>query len=129
VTASWGDHVVAIPCFNDTTQVRDVIRGAQRFFGTNRIVVVDDGSVPPLRPSDVCGAVLLRHEENRGLSAAVKTAVRYALATSAHGLIKMDADGQMDSEALPRFRAALNEGYELVLGTFDRRKPPHPCDS
>ncbi len=124
LTESSGDHVVAIPCFNDTAQLGDVIRGAQRYFRINRIVVVDDGSVPPLRRSEVCGAVLLRHEENRGLSAAVNTAVRYALYTGADGLIKMDADGQMDCEALPRFRTALNEGYEFVLGTFDPTQTP-----
>ena len=124
MAVSSGDHVVAIPCFNDTTKLGDVIRGAQQYFRIDRIVVVDDGSVPPLQDSDVCGAVLLRHEENRGLSAAVNTAVRFALTMGADGLIKVDADGQMDSDALPRFRAALNAGYEVVLGTFDPKQTP-----
>jgi hypothetical protein len=30
----------------------------------------------------------------------------------------------MDTEALPRFRAALDQGYELVLGTFDPALTP-----
>jgi glycosyltransferase involved in cell wall biosynthesis len=122
--ASRGDHLVAIPCFNDRTHLGDVISGARRYFAVERIVVVDDGSVPPLRPDEVCGAVLLHHERNRGLSAAVCTAARYALAIDADGLIKLDADGQMDTEALPRFRAALDEGHECVLGTFDPTQTP-----
>jgi glycosyltransferase involved in cell wall biosynthesis len=124
VTASRGDHLLAIPCFNHRTQLGDIITGARRYFAVERIIVVDDGSVPPLRREEVCGAVLLRHEHNCGLSAAVGTAARYALAINADGLIKLDADGQMDTEALPRFRAALDEGYQFVLGTFDPARTP-----
>jgi len=119
-----GDHLVAIPCFNHQKEVGEVVRGALRYVPADWIAVVDDGSVPPLQPADVCGALLLRHEQHRGLSAAIATAVRHALTIGADGLIKLDADGQMDTEALPCFRAALDEGYELVLGTFDPALTP-----
>jgi glycosyltransferase involved in cell wall biosynthesis len=90
--------------------VGEVVRGALQHVAADRIVVVDDGSVPPVQPADVCGALLLRHARNRGLSAAIATAAQHALTIGADGLIKLDADGQMDTEALPRFRAALDQG-------------------
>lgn len=119
-----GVPFVAIPCFQDQETVTKVVCGVLRFVDVGRVVVVDDGSDPPVRSADVGGVLVLRHDTNRGLSAAMATAVRYVLDAGASGLVKLDADGQMDTDALPRFLDALAQGYEVVLGTFDPARTP-----
>jgi hypothetical protein len=117
---------LAIPCCDDNATISDVVLAARGYFAPAEILVVDDGSSTPLTPGDVSGAVLLRHDRNAGLTRAVQTAARYALHHGFAGMIKVDADGQMDSAALPRFLSTLCAGTDVVLGTFDPARTPGP---
>src|SRR5262245_57209316 len=69
------------------------------------VIVVDDGA-----PDDVAEVlsgisdprlVVLRHPENRGLGAAMKTGFAKALELGADIVVKVDSDGQMDPALIP----------------------------
>lgn len=93
--------------------------------GFDTVIVVDDGSGESYRSrfdrvAERPGVTVLRHPENRGKGAALKTAFRHALmgtSPAGHRLVTVDADGQHrvdDVVALDR-QAAGGED-ELVLG-------------
>lgn len=87
-----------------------------------RIIVVDDGSGEEYQDifeeiSDV--AVILRHPENRGKGAAIKSALAYIEEKRTHRDVVgvMDADGQhLPEDMLKLLEAAEEQGRTLVLG-------------
>jgi glycosyltransferase involved in cell wall biosynthesis len=107
---------VVIPAFREEARIAEVVRAARRH--VELVVVVDDCS--PDRTSaeaTAAGALVLRHEINRGKGAGLKTAfAKLAELGYAHA-ITMDGDGQHDPEQLPAFLVALAEpDVALVLG-------------
>ena len=102
---------IIIPCFNeDAAVVREVVGRLSGY----TVVVVDDGSRERL---SVPGAVVLRHEVNRGQGAALQTGMDYARAHGAEAVVHFDADGQHDAEDIPRFLEKLASGYDVVFGS------------
>lgn len=114
--------LLVIPAFNEGPTLQAVVDSAAPF--ADEVLVVDDGSVPPvvLQP----GVRLVRHERNRGKGAALKTGIRFA---SNHGFSAvgfMDGDGQHDVNRLPSLWHAL-ERFPVVVGSrcgdWDKKMP------
>ncbi len=86
-------------------------------------VVVDDGSGPDFAPifdALPAGVTLLRHPENRGKGAALKTAFRYVLEScpDCGQAVTADADGQHRYEDILRVCATAESNPDaLVLGS------------
>ena len=107
---------VVVPAFREEARIAEVVQAARRHVDT--VVVVDDCSPDQTSARAAeAGAVVLRHEVNRGKGAGLKTAfAKLAELGFTHG-ITMDGDGQHDAEELPAFLAALREpGVSMVLG-------------
>lgn len=87
-----------------------------------RLLVVDDGSGEEFAPifeeiSDVC--VILRHPENRGKGAAIKSALTYIQENGEHRDVVgvMDADGQhLPEDMIKLLEAAGDSDRTMVLG-------------
>lgn len=109
---------LVIPAYNEQSRLLPVLRRSLRHFSPEKIIVVDDGSLRPLKLKNPI--TLLRHQVNLGKGAALKTGIEYALKQGADAVILMDADGQHDPAELPHFIEYLNLGYDLVFGS--RRK-------
>jgi glycosyltransferase involved in cell wall biosynthesis len=64
-------------------------------------------------------ATLLRHEDNRGIGAALKTGIA---ATEARWVTFMPADGQIEPDAIGTLREAARHGdVDVVLSVYDHR--------
>ena len=107
---------VVVPAFREEARISGVVQAARRH--VDIVVVVDDCSPDQTSARAAeAGAIVLRHEVNRGKGAGLKTAfAKLAELGFTHG-ITMDGDGQHDAEELPAFLAALREpGVSMVLG-------------
>jgi len=107
---------VVVPAFREEARIAEVVRAAKRHVET--VVVIDDCSPDQTSAqAAAAGAIVLRHDVNRGKGAGLKTAfAKLAELGFTHG-ITMDGDGQHDAEQLPAFLEALREpGVALVLG-------------
>ena len=82
-------------------------------------IVVDDGSTDgTAEVAQSAGAVLVRHPENRGLGAAVRTGLRAAVETGASAVAYLDADLEYFPEDIPRLVEPVLAGRaEYVLGS------------
>ena len=84
-----------------------------------RAFVVDDGSTD--RTAEVAsarGAVMIRHRENKGLGAAVRTGLRATVETGADAIAYLDADLEYYPEDIPRLVEPVLEGRaDYVLGS------------
>lgn len=102
---------VVLPCLNEHDSLSNVLADLKHEYPTAQIIVVDDGSVPPLRAVE--GIVMLRHPYNIGNGAAIKTGARHA---SGEYVVFMDSDGQHDPKDIRKLLAKLEAGFDLVVG-------------
>lgn len=106
-----------IPVYNHGDAVRQVLAGVRRhgLF----CVLVDDGSdaacaaaLDALAAADPDGVHLLRLASNQGKGGAVMAGLREAARLGHRQALQIDADGQHDTDDIPRF-LALAEQYPL----------------
>ena len=115
---------VVIPAYNEEHGVGEslpsLFRALQGGTPPAEVLVVDDGSLDDTARAserllaEHADARLLRHDENRGYGAALKTGI---LATEAELIAITDADGTYPSDRLPELCAKLvAEGHDMVVG-------------
>ncbi len=83
------------------------------------VYVVDDGSTDMSgEAARKAGATLLRHPDNRGKGAALKTGFARILAEDKwDAVVILDGDGQHDSSEIPRFvSCSQHANYDIVVG-------------
>jgi len=106
-----------IPAYNEEGKIGLVVRRVPREL-VETIIVVDDGSSDgTTAEAEAAGAVVLRHERNRGVGAGIRTGLEYG---KAHGLdvaVVMGGDDQDNPEEMTRLLAKINEGYDFVQGS------------
>jgi len=121
--------LVVIPLYNHAETVRQVVEKTLQLH--KQVLVVDDGS------SDAGATVLegldvriLRHAENRGKGAALKTALDEAQRLGFSHILTIDADGQHDPADIPLFIAEI-EKYPtaLLVGKRDFEQASIPGSS
>jgi len=108
--------VAIIPALNAERSIAKVVAESRRH--VEPVLVIDDGSSDATgEVAKAVGAVVLRHEVNRGKGAALKTGFAWALAQGAEGVVTLDADGQHLPAEIPKFIAARAEtDADLIIG-------------
>lgn len=110
-------HTVAlIPAYDAVSTLAPVIEEAR---SSLPVVVVDDGSVDGTGELAArLGATVLRHPQNRGKGAALRTGFAWAIENGLEGVVTLDADGQHLASEIPRFLEARREtGADLIIGS------------
>ncbi len=105
-----------IPAFNESGRIGPVVAEARRH--GLAVIVVDDGSSDNTASvAAAAGAEVIRHAENAGKGAALRTGFRRALEASYEGVVTLDADGQHDPEEIPKFIEAYERtGIPVLIG-------------
>ncbi len=111
---------VLVPTYQNPMTVRKVVEEARGYLPD--VVVVDDGSGPEGRRA--CeqlaedGLAIVHHRQtNGGKGAAVKTGFEVARAHGFTHVLQIDADGQHDLSAVPRFlERSRAEPRAMVIG-------------
>lgn len=121
--------LVFLPCLNEADTLASVICAIPRaFIGIScvDILVVDDGSTDASASvAQEAGAVVISHGSNRGVGAAFRTAVQYALSNGYDFLTNIDADGQFDPNEIALLIQPLLEGKaDFVSGSRFLEKTP-----
>jgi glycosyltransferase involved in cell wall biosynthesis len=104
-----GRFAVIVPVYNHEQRVADVVRGALNLGFP--VFVVDDGSTDASydRVKDMAGVTVIRHEQNMGKGAAIKSGFA-AAAGVADWAVTIDADGQHDTENARTLVKAIPDG-------------------
>jgi glycosyltransferase involved in cell wall biosynthesis len=105
---------VVIPAYNESRKIAATVASVP---GTvDHIFVVDDASTDGTQLQALAAAQrrsapdrveVLRHDQNRGVGAAIATGYRRALAVAADVAVVMAGDGQMDPRDLPALLAPI----------------------
>jgi glycosyltransferase involved in cell wall biosynthesis len=112
---------VIIPAYNAGTTIAELIEKTSRFVNREDIVVIDDGSRDrTLEIAGGTGAVVLRHEANKGKGEALKTGFRYAENKDYSAVVTLDADLQHDPDSIPDFARKADGFSGIIIGTRKR---------
>jgi glycosyltransferase involved in cell wall biosynthesis len=113
--------LVIIPAYNASSTIRKLIQGISEFIGKKDILVIDDGSDDGTGNSaEEAGAVVLKHERNKGKGEALKSGFDCALERNYDAVITVDADLQHNPESIPDFIRISGGSVGIVIGTRKR---------
>ena len=112
---------ILVPAFDAKDTIGPVVAGLRCELGDDvPIIVIDDGSSDGT--SDVAeraGATVVRHDENRGKGAAIRTGLVAARNAGCNVAVTVDADGQHPPDQAERLLSATADETAIVLGTRD----------
>jgi len=114
--SSRSRFALIIPLYNHEEKVADVVLGALKLGWP--VFVVDDGSTDSSyeRIKAIDGIAILRHRENEGKGAAIRTGFA-AAAQVADWAVTIDADGQHHPEDVTHLIRAIPEnGRPIIVG-------------
>ncbi|MEI6808999.1 MAG: glycosyltransferase family 2 protein [bacterium] len=113
---SSGRYCVIIPAYKEAKHICDVVQNVLKHVKT--IVVIDDGSPDSTADeAQKAGAIVLRHEVNKGKAMALNTGFDYACKNGFEALITMDGDGQHDPDDIAKFiEAYTRTGFPAQIG-------------
>ena len=116
-----------IAAFNEEAHVADVVKGTA--LHASPVVVVDDGSTDDTAArARNAGAIVIRHEQNRGKGCAIRTGLEYVLKQDCSHVLFLDADHQHDPAEIPRLVARAEQGHgDFVIGEREFRKDAMPA--
>ena len=110
--------LILIPAYNEAGRIGTVIQGVRRSGLTANVLVVDDGSADDTAAeARRSGAAVVSHPFNLGYGSALHTGYLFARRHGYRRLVQMDADGQHDAASLPALLEALDDGYDVVVGS------------
>lgn len=109
--------VVGIPAFNEEQSIARIVIEAQKF--ADAVIVCDDGSSDfTAKIAERLGAEVVRHPQNMGYGAAIKTLFQRALDFGADVLVTLDGDGQHDASEIPQVVKPITDGHaDVVIGS------------
>lgn len=110
--------VCVIPAYNEGKTIEVVVSKVRKH--VDLVFVVDDGSLDATsEASQRAGAVVLRHQVNKGKGAALKTGFGHALqGREVDFVVSMDGDGEHNPNEIPRVLDPLLKGEaDLVIGS------------
>jgi len=111
-----GKVIVALPAYNEEKYIARVILGCRGL--VDEVVVVDDGSDDATADiAEALGAIVVRHDGNRGYGAAIRTCFEAARERGAECMVILDSDGQHDPGDIPKMIELIGNGADIVIGS------------
>lgn len=108
--------IAAMPAYNEERSIAKMVLGCRKY--VDLVVVVDDGSIDATGEiAEALGAYVVRHPENKGYGAALKTCFDTAKKLNADQMVIIDSDGQHDPAEIPRLFKPLNGEIDIVIGS------------
>lgn len=107
--------LIIIPAYNVENQIKPLLYTIKQTSSID-VLVIDDGSQD--NTANIVkehGFMLIKHEENQGLAAAINTGLRFAMDNNYDCIITLDADGQHDPCLIGDFIERIEE-YDCVFG-------------
>jgi glycosyltransferase involved in cell wall biosynthesis len=110
---------IVIPAYNEQDTIGQVVSRASAH---GVPIVVDDASKDDTKANaEHSGAIVIRHEQNRGYDGALNSGFAAASERDFEFIITMDADGQHDESLIERFLSLLAESADIVVGVRPSR--------
>ncbi len=128
--------LTALPVYNEEAHLLEVLPEVQKY--SSSVLVVDDGSTDrtPELLSQIPGIEVIRHPQNSGYGAGLRSAFQFAIEHDFDVLVTIDCDGQHQPQLIPAMAAEVfadpEQPWDIVSGSryleiFDDNSVP-PAD-
>jgi glycosyltransferase involved in cell wall biosynthesis len=108
--------IAGMPAYNEEKFIGTLVLSARRY--VDEVIVVDDGSSDNTADvAGLAGAEVLRHPNNLGYGAAIRSLLAEAKKRKADILVILDADSQHDPREIPKLVSPVRDGYDFVIGS------------
>lgn len=109
--------LIVIPAYNEQGKIGVVIGKVPPDLGADVLVVDDCSRDETSAEACAAGAIVIRHKVNRGVGAAIRSGVDYAIANRYEVVAVLSGDDQHDPRDLRGVLARIAEGYDFVQGS------------
>jgi len=108
--------IVCIPAYNEEKTIDDIVKRSLNF--VDKVIVCDDGSQDfTSKRAEQAGAVIIKHEKNKGKGAAFKSLFNYAKKINADIMVTIDGDGQFLPEEINKLiNPIIEKNVDVVIG-------------
>ncbi len=109
--------VIGVPAYNEERAIAGVVLEAQKY--ADVVVVCDDGSSDLTGEiAEKLGAIVVRHDVNKGYGAAIRSLFRETKRLGADVFVTLDGDGQHEADKTPMLLKPILEGKaDIVVGS------------
>lgn len=122
--------LVLLPVLNESETVSGLVSAISGLGPNYRVLVVDDGSDPPLECDFAEGVLFVRLPANFGLGVSTHVAIDHALRFGYSIMVRIDSDGQHSVSDIPRLVDKVNQSEaDIVLGCRQNHRPNGFWDS
>jgi glycosyltransferase involved in cell wall biosynthesis len=115
-----------IPAYNEEKRIAQVVRSVREHIPD--VIVVDDGSHDATAShAERSGAVVIRHDANKGKGMALRTGFGHALSRNFAAVLTLDGDGQHAPDEITKFLSAFEtDSGDIIIGArlWDRAAIP-----
>lgn len=113
--------ITIIPAYNEKIAIKNVVKGALHY---SPVLVVDDGSNDgTFQLAKEAGASVVKHSQNMGKGAAIKTGLKTGLKEGYDTFIVIDGDGQHNPDDIPSLLSTIQEAGVVIGSRFKGKLP------
>lgn len=125
--------VIIVPALNESAVIFKVLKSLPKKISPSskvEIVVVDDGSTDrTAQEAERAKVYVVRHLINRGLGAAIKTGMQWAIKSGADIAITFDADGQHNPKDVKKvIEPIISKKADISIGSRFKKRQSVPFD-
>ena len=110
--------IIIIPAYNEESSITSVVENIRHHASDTDILVVDDGSADrTARKAKESGAMVISLPYNMGIGSAVQSGFLFAKEKGYHCAVQVDGDGQHPASKITMLLAALDDGFDMSIGS------------
>jgi glycosyltransferase involved in cell wall biosynthesis len=115
---------VVMPALNENNAIDGVIAEIHKSIPGCRILIIDDGSIKPIKLSFPNSLIeIIRSEKNMGVGSALYVGLKIAIKRNYNYIITIDSDGQHDPAYIEKLLQE-KENFDLIIGNRNMETYP-----